>query len=203
MPAARYSAEFKAATVARFAVAGKSYKQLGAEVGVSGYSVRMWVLESQRQAAGRSATSERTELTRLRRENHILREERVVARSAADAARAARDLNWVYAFIQSERTNHAVKLLCRVMRYPTSSFYFREGVRARPASAASPEDARLLGLIESIHRGSGGSFGSLRITAALREQGEVVNHKRVRRLMRAAGIAGVSRRRSGAPTEPD
>jgi transposase InsO family protein len=81
------------------------------------------------------------------------------------------------------------------MGYPTSSFYFRQGVSKRPASAASAEDARLLGLIESIHRASGGSFGIPRITAALRKRGEVVNHKRVRRLMRSAGISGTSRRR--------
>ena len=83
------------------------------------------------------------------------------------------------------------------MGFPKSTLYYQENVRKQPASAAVVEDARLTVLIRSIHQASHGTYGSLRVTAALREQGEVVNHKRVRRLMREAGIEGISRRRTG------
>jgi putative transposase len=55
----------------------------------------------------------------------------------------------------------------------------------------------LTDLIREIHQASFGTYGSPRVAVALRERGEVVNHKRVQRLMRDAGIQGVSRRRSG------
>ena len=59
--------------------AGKSYKELGRELGVSGYSIRKWVLEAERLEASPNAVSEREEIRHLRRENRILREEREVA----------------------------------------------------------------------------------------------------------------------------
>ena len=83
MGAPRYSDEFKQETVRLYGTAGKSYKELGRELGVSGYSIRKWVLESQRRAANPNAVAESEELRRLRRENRILREEREILRKAA------------------------------------------------------------------------------------------------------------------------
>jgi transposase-like protein len=199
IPAPRYSEAFKEAAVKLHGAARKSYKQLGAELGVSGYSIRKWVLESRGQALSPALGSEGVELQRLRRENRILREERDIARKAAALSRASNAPDWIFEFIQTERANHPITLLCRVMGYPKSSLYYREGVLRRPQRAASAEETRLLELITSIHRASDGTFGSPRITAALRDQGEVVNQKRVRRLMRIAGIAGVSRRLAKPP----
>ena len=199
IPTPRYSEAFKEETVKLHGTAGKSYKRLGAELGVSGYSIRKWVLESRGQAVHPAIGSESVELQRLRRENRILREERDIARKAAALSRASGDSDWVFEFIQTERANHPIALLCQVMGYPKSSLYYREGVLRRPQGAASAEETRLLELIASIHRASGGTFGSPRITAALRDQGEVVTQKRVRRLMRIAGIAGVSRRLAKPP----
>jgi transposase-like protein len=51
MPAPRYSEEFKEETVKLYATAGKSFKELGRDLGVSGYSIRKWVLDSQRKTA--------------------------------------------------------------------------------------------------------------------------------------------------------
>ncbi|MBW6454895.1 MAG: IS3 family transposase, partial [Trueperaceae bacterium] len=84
-----------------------------------------------------------------------------------------------------------------MMGFPKSSLYYRESVQRRPTSAAEMENERIKELIKSIHRDSHGTYGSPRITAALRAQGEVVNQKRVRRLMHEAGITGVTRRRAG------
>jgi putative transposase len=83
------------------------------------------------------------------------------------------------------------------MGYPKSTLYYRESIQDRPPTAAELEDARLTDLIREIHQASFGTYGSPRVAVALRERGEVVNHKRVQRLMRDAGIQGVSRRRSG------
>ena len=59
-----------------------------------------------------------------------------------------------------------------------------------------PEDRALIARIEAIHEMSDGTYGAPRIKAELADvDGHRVNLKRVARLMRQAGIAGVSRRK--------
>jgi putative transposase len=103
----------------------------------------------------------------------------------------------VFGFIQAEKATHPKKLLCRVMGFPKSTLYYRESVLKRPPSLSELEDERLKARIVAIHASSHGTYGSPRIAAALRAEGEIVNHKRVRRLMREAAVVGVSRRREG------
>ena len=79
----RYSEEFKRETVQLYRSAGKGYKELARELGVSGYSIRKWVLEADRLEANPHAVAESEELKRLRRENRVLREEREILRKAA------------------------------------------------------------------------------------------------------------------------
>ena len=88
-------------------------------------------------------------------------------------------------------------MLCRVLGFPKSSLYYRESVSRRPPSAAEVENERIRERIVQIHRDSLGTYGSPRITAALRHEGELVNQKRVRRLMHEAGVVGITRRRAG------
>jgi putative transposase len=54
--------------------------------------------------------------------------------------------------------------------------------------------------IKVIHKISGQTYGSRKITAALRRDGKVVNHKRVERLMREAGIRSKVARKFKATT---
>ena len=83
------------------------------------------------------------------------------------------------------------------MGFPKSSLYYRESVVKRAPSPVELENERLTARIKAIHRDSLGTYGCPRIVAALRAEGEVVNHKRVRRLMREAGVVGITRRRAG------
>jgi putative transposase len=53
-------------------------------------------------------------------------------------------------------------------------------------------DGELTALMREIHADSGGIYGSPRVHAMLRRRGEAVSRKRVERLMRQAGLAGVS-----------
>ncbi|MBC8733278.1 IS3 family transposase [Paraburkholderia sp. UCT2] len=66
-------------------------------------------------------------------------------------------------------------------------------------------DAELLGRICAIHASSCGSYGMPRIHFELTGQGVRVGRKRVARLMRLAGLCGVSRRRwiSTTRRQPD
>lgn len=72
---------------------------------------------------------------------------------------------------------------------PTYEHWVRRG---QQPSARERRDADLLEAIEKIHGESGGVYGSPRVHAQLRREGEHVSRKRVERLMRQAGITGVA-----------
>jgi len=57
-------------------------------------------------------------------------------------------------------------------------------------------------MIKEVHSDSRGTYGAPRIHAELQASGEAVGRKRVARLMREAGIEGVSRRSSPTTTVP-
>jgi putative transposase len=65
-------------------------------------------------------------------------------------------------------------------------------VRSTTPSAHELRDGELLTAIRRIHQESGGVYGSPRIHAALRREGEAVSRGRVERLMRKNAIAGVA-----------
>ncbi len=65
----------------------------------------------------------------------------------------------------------------------------------RPPSPRAMADAVLTERIRAIHAVSDGNYGSPNIHAELRDEGTRVGRKRVARLMRRAGLRGVSRRR--------
>ncbi len=55
-------------------------------------------------------------------------------------------------------------------------------------SQRSQDNQRLLQVIEKIHQASRGTYGSPRIQAALKTQGEKCSRKRVARIMHQAGL---------------
>ena len=92
-------------------------------------------------------------------------------------------------------------LACRLLKVSTSGFY---DWRDRPPSARALADAALLERIHAAHRDSRCTYGSPRVHAELRlGLGIRCGRKRVERLMRAAGLAGVSRRRARGCTRRD
>jgi putative transposase len=103
----------------------------------------------------------------------------------------------VFRFIEAERASFPISLSCRLLGVSRSGFH---AWRRRTSSRRSLEDARLLAQIRQIHEQSRGTYGSPRVHAALRRQGVHVGRKRVERLMRRAGISGMSRRRKRATT---
>jgi putative transposase len=106
----------------------------------------------------------------------------------------------VFRFVERERANYPVATMCRVLGVSTSGYY---AWRSRPASPRSLADAVLTQTITTIHRESRGTYGAPRIHADLRLDHRIFcGQKRVARLMRQAGIAGVHRRRRIKTTRP-
>lgn len=90
-----------------------------------------------------------------------------------------------------------VATMARVLGVSPSGYY---AWRQRPPSARAQADAKLTARVQEIHAGSRGTYGAPRIHAELVEAGVAVGRKRVARVMREAGIAGVSRRRGPRTT---
>ena len=86
----------------------------------------------------------------------------------------------------------AVRTLCRVLHVSPSGYY---AWRRRAPSARTRADVGLTARIRGLHERSFGTYGAPRIRADLIDLGERVGQKRIARLMRAAALRGVSRRR--------
>jgi putative transposase len=85
-----------------------------------------------------------------------------------------------------------IAVMARVLGVSIAGYY---AWRRRAPSARTEADAALLKRIRTVHAVARGTYGAPRIHAELQADGEAVGRKRVARLMRAAGVAGVSRRR--------
>ena len=99
--------------------------------------------------------------------------------------------------MSAHQAMYPIRTMARVLKVSASGYY---AWRSRPASARATADADLTRHIRTIHAGSHGTYGAPRVHAELKADGLSVGRKRIARLMRAAGIAGVSRRRSAPIT---
>ncbi|WP_405869903.1 IS3 family transposase [Streptomyces zaomyceticus] len=107
-----------------------------------------------------------------------------------------------FRFVDEHRNTHKVKRMCDVLGWDRSGYYtWHQNKEARQEKAGAEED--LARRIQAIHTDSRGSYGALRITRKLRDQGYVVNRKRVARIMREREIAGITRRKSRSLTRQD
>ncbi len=87
--------------------------------------------------------------------------------------------------------------MCRTFGVSRAGYYAWLG---REPSARCRADAELSVRIKAIHKGSRETYGAPRIHAELLDEGIRVGRKRVERLMKAAGVVGVSRRKATRTT---
>jgi len=97
-----------------------------------------------------------------------------------------------FAFIEAEKAEFPVELLCEVLKVSRSGFY---AWRVRPESSRAREDRRLKLEITSIHTANKGRYGSPRIQLDMLDLGYSMSRKRVARLMREAQLKWRRRRR--------
>ncbi|GJG88101.1 transposase [Gemmatimonadetes bacterium T265] len=94
--------------------------------------------------------------------------------------------------MSAHQATFPVVAMCRVLGVSESGYY---AWSKRTPSAHAQRDAELLPLIRASHARSDGTYGAPRVREDLAEAGEQVGRKRVARLMREGGLAGVSRRK--------
>jgi putative transposase len=102
--------------------------------------------------------------------------------------------------VRTNQARYPVATMCRVLKVSKSGYY---AWLKRPLSGRALDDIGLMVKIEAIHRHSRGTYGSPRVHAQLRGEGVRVGRNRVARLMREAGLQGVSRRRFVKTTQRD
>ena len=94
--------------------------------------------------------------------------------------------------MKANQARWPIATMARLLGVSASGFY---AWLERAPSKRACSNAELLARIRAIHAGSRGTYGMPRIHFELTEQGVHVGRKRVARLMRLAGLCGVSRRR--------
>ena len=97
-----------------------------------------------------------------------------------------------YRFIEEQRADYPVTLLCRVMQVARSGYY---AWRNQPLRARKVADMVLLGHMRDIFEESRETYGQQRLQQVLRQQGLRCSRKRVARLMREAGLVSKTQRR--------
>jgi putative transposase len=99
--------------------------------------------------------------------------------------------------MRAHQATHAIATMARVLGVSPSGYY---AWRSRPASPRTTRDLALTETIRAIHTRSRQTYGRLRVQADLIAMDIHVGGKRVARLMRGAGLAGVSRRKGTITT---
>ena len=201
MPKSRppYPAAFRQQMV-ELVRSGRTPGELAREFEPSAEAIRKWVAQADRDAGKRAdglSTEEREEVRRLRRgepasarrTGHLGESNRLV--------RAGDRIREDYRFMSANQGRFCVATMARVLGVSPSGYY---AWRRRPPSARAQADAELTARVQEIYAGSRGTYGVPRIHAELAEAGVAVSRKRVARVMRTAGIAGVSRRRGPRTT---
>lgn len=103
-----------------------------------------------------------------------------------------------YRCIASERGILPVGRACRLLKVSASGYY---AWRTRAGTPAQPDDSQMVAQIQEVFAHSRGTYGSPRMTAALRQRGVVCNRKRVARLMHQHHLVAKHRRRRVRTTD--
>jgi transposase InsO family protein len=102
-----------------------------------------------------------------------------------------------YAAIKEQEETYNVRLMCSLLSVSPSGYY---RWKTRPSSLRSRRNTELLAKIVAIHENSRQTYGSPRIHAQLRRDGEQISLRRVVRIMRRNGIAVKLHKRYKATT---
>ena len=102
--------------------------------------------------------------------------------------------------MSAHRAEFPIATMCRVLGLSASGYY---AWTARQPSCRARSNAALTERVRTIHALSHGTYGAPRVHAELSAEGIGIGRNRVARLMRQAGVVGVSRRKFVTTTVRD
>jgi hypothetical protein len=103
-----------------------------------------------------------------------------------------------YTFMEKLLSRFGVEKMCRALKVSRSGYY---AFRGRGKSMREIENESLVCRIKEIHKNSRKTYGSPRVTDALKDDGVMCSKNRVERLMRINGIAAKTKRKFKAATD--
>ena len=106
----------------------------------------------------------------------------------------------IYRFIEQQKQEFPVVVMCRVLGVSESGFY---AWRKRPNCQHQREDAHMTQEIRQAFTMHQGRYGSPRIYRELRDQGRCISRKRVARLMREADLSAKRKAPVKLPLDAD
>ncbi|MEU4407394.1 IS3 family transposase [Streptosporangium sp. NPDC023963] len=176
----------------------KPLLRLAKDLGISRSCLQNWLKQDEADTKSRNgsrlASETKKRIAELDRRNKQLQKENDILQRAARLVLGKGSAGAIYALVHELADDDIpVARACRVLRVSTSGYY---DWLKRPESPRELRNRQLTQMIRRIHADSRGSYGSPRIYAHLRLQlGEKVNHKRVERLTREAGLQVVHHRK--------
>lgn len=105
-----------------------------------------------------------------------------------------------YQFIQENRSAHSVEMMARVLKIARSGYYTW---CKKPDSKRKIENSELIKKIESIQKKHRYTYGSPRVTKALRKKGYIVGKNRIARLMKGNNLGRRIKKRFKSTTNSD
>jgi transposase InsO family protein len=106
----------------------------------------------------------------------------------------------IYRFIFSEKANHRISLMCRVLSVPPSSYFGWVAKGRRLEAERAAVEAVIVAEIRAVHDWSDGTYGAVKIHDRLLKNGRRVSCRRVAELMHKHHIQGVSGRQPSVRT---
>jgi len=103
-----------------------------------------------------------------------------------------------FAFVDTEKAQWPVAVLCEMLAVSRSGYY---AWTTRPEPPRVQADAELVVEIKDAHKAGRGAYGSPRVVRALRKKGRRIGKNRVARLMRKEGIVGRKKKRFKKTTD--
>jgi len=102
-------------------------------------------------------------------------------------------------YIDEHKDRLGVAPICAELQIAPSTYY---AAKTRPPSARSVTDAATTAVIKDVHAANYGVYGVRKVHAELNRKGHQVARRTVHRLMRTAGLRGISRAKGPRTTIP-
>lgn len=179
----------------------------GDQLGINRETLRTWVNQAEVDAGDRpgTTTDQAKRLAELEREVRELRRANAILKSASAFFAAEPDRpHQIVAFIDIHQQEFGVEPICHALQVAPSTYY---AAKTRPPSLRSRTDAATSARIATVHGDNYAVYGARKVHAELNRQGHRVARCTVQRLMKQAGLRGISRtkgpRTTVGPTTPD
>ena len=101
---------------------------------------------------------------------------------------------------ETDGNRWGIEPICATLDWAVSSYY---AAKARPPSARALRDAVMIPVLLTLWVANRKVYGARKLWKAAQRQGYDIGRDQVARLMRKAGIRGVSRSRRVRTTQPD